>query len=155
MKAALALALLSLAALAAPYGDKHDDNEVSKYDDKHESKYDGKHESKYDNKHDDKHDDDCAHSKGAYPFEFTSTLVAYAGPDAIINNSQVAVPGLAGGWGEFRIGLNSIDNVICYVSIASSSFHVDPFQQGILVLTIRLTSRTSPCGSRATTHLPP
>lgn len=43
----------------------------------------------------------------AFPFEFTSTLVAYATPDTIINNNQTSVPGLEGGSGIFRFGLNS------------------------------------------------
>ncbi len=55
-------------------------------------------------------------AKDAFPFHFTSTLVTYASPNNVINNSQVAVPGLPEGWGKFQFGLNSVDNVICYVS---------------------------------------
>lgn len=51
-----------------------------------------------------------------FPFEFTSTAVAWARPETIVNNSQVAVPGLEGGFGTFAFGLNSIQDVICYVS---------------------------------------
>ncbi|KAK8849373.1 hypothetical protein IAR55_004705 [Kwoniella newhampshirensis] len=96
---ALALALLPLTALAAPTNDKdwkndhHDDKDADKWDDKHDDK------QKY---------------TDAFPFVFTSTIVAYASPDTIVNNSQVAVPGLADGWGQFAFGLNSEENVICY-----------------------------------------
>lgn len=51
-----------------------------------------------------------------YPEYFTSFAVAYASPDTIINNNQTAVPGLPGGFGTFAFGLNSVDDVICYVS---------------------------------------
>jgi hypothetical protein len=147
MKSILALALLPIAALAAPtYGDDH----------------------KEPMKHDDHSDVDVA-----YPFQFTSTLVAFATPNNIINNSQVAVPGLPEGWGEYRFGLNSIDNVICYVSCSSgfiASFYLAwcVHHKAAPIFTHHgftpasastgshpLTSRTSPCGSEATTPPPP
>jgi len=67
--------------------------------------------------------DDSDHHKPAakepmyhhsFPFDFTSTAMAWAGPDQVVNNSQVAVPGLPGGYGEFQFGLNSVQDVICY-----------------------------------------
>lgn len=50
-----------------------------------------------------------------FPFEFTSTVIAWAGAETIVNNSQVTVPGLPGGYGTFAFGLNSKEDVICYV----------------------------------------
>ena len=58
-----------------------------------------------------KHDGDWS-----FPFHFTSTLEAYAGPDQVVNNSNVAVLGLEKGYGHFKFGLNSHEDVICYVS---------------------------------------
>lgn len=51
-----------------------------------------------------------------YPAYWTSAAVAYATPDTIINNNGTAVPGLQGGYGTFAFGLNSAEDVICYVS---------------------------------------
>ncbi|KAI9635972.1 uncharacterized protein MKK02DRAFT_33274 [Dioszegia hungarica] len=50
----------------------------------------------------------------SFPFDFTSMAMGWAGPDQVINNSQVAVPGLPAGYGEFQFGLNSEQNVLCY-----------------------------------------
>lgn len=62
---------------------------------------------------DDDDKDDKYHKD--FPFDFTSTLIAYAGPDQVINNNQTAVYGLPGGYGLFQFGLNSEQDVICYV----------------------------------------
>ncbi|WWD19993.1 hypothetical protein CI109_104466 [Kwoniella shandongensis] len=112
---ALALAALPLAVLAAPtYDHEWKDDKVDKhYEDDH--KWDDKHADKWEDKHhDDKHDGEEKWYKDSFPFHFTSTIVGYASPDTIVNNSQVAVPGLEDGWGKFAFGLNSEENVICY-----------------------------------------
>jgi hypothetical protein len=98
MKFAAVLALLPLIALAAPMDDGKHVPALKRDDDK----YDDKHDDKYEDKHDDD-DGKC----DAFPFEFTSTLVAYANPNEIINNNQTSVPGLPGGSGTFKFGLNS------------------------------------------------
>lgn len=137
MKFAILAAALPVLALAAPtpendkHVDKYEDKKASegtkwrdeyqdshrgdkKYDDhKGEDKHDDKHDDKYDDKHDDEKYPDAW--KGAFPFHFTSTAVAYADGNQIINNSQVAVPGLEGGWGQFSFGLNSVEDVLCHV----------------------------------------
>jgi hypothetical protein len=95
------LAVLPL-AMAMPTWDHKDDHKVDEHKDKDWSS--GKGDEGYNT------------AKDAFPFHFTSTLVTYASPNTIINNSQVAVPGLPEGWGKFQFGLNSVDNVICYVS---------------------------------------
>ena len=64
-----------------------------------------------------------SYQKDSFPFQFTSTLIAYAGPDQVVNNSQVAVPGLPGGYGTFSYGLNSHEDVICYVSPVHPTTH--------------------------------
>lgn len=100
MKSVLALVLLPLMALAAPTNEARENYEKTDHHAAPAPAHEG-----------------MGGIDVAYPFQFTSTLVAFATPNTIINNSQVAVPGLAEGWGEYRFGLNSIDNVICYVSL--------------------------------------
>lgn len=100
MKFTLSTALLSLltatAVSAAPWNDGHKDKDADKGSWK---------------------DDNSEHKKhfNNFPFEFTSTAVAWAKSNTIVNNSQVAVPGLEGGYGTFAFGLNSVQDVICYV----------------------------------------
>lgn len=94
------LAVLPLAMAMPANWDHKDDHKV----DEHKDWSSGKGDEGYNT------------AKDAFPFHFTSTLVTYASPNTIINNSQVAVPGLPEGWGKFQFGLNSVDNVICYVS---------------------------------------
>lgn len=147
MKFALLAAVLPALALAAPTpendgksADKYEDKKAGdgtawrdEYQDSHrgDKKWDdhkGKDEWKGDDKHhDDKHHDDgkdehkddCPKDawKGSFPFKFTSTAVAWADGNQIVNNSQVAVPGLEGGWGQFSFGLNSVEDVICHVRL--------------------------------------
>ncbi|GAA5898690.1 CHRD domain-containing protein [Sporobolomyces salmoneus] len=47
-------------------------------------------------------------------FDFSSTYVAYASPDQIINNNQTAVPGEEGASGVFKFGIVASEEVICY-----------------------------------------
>lgn len=123
MKFSLLLAVLPALALAAPTPEN--DGHVAKTDDKKapagtpwRDEYQDSHrgDKKYEeDKGDDKHDDDSW--KGSFPFVFTKTLVAYADGNQIVNNSQVAVSGLAEGWGQFAFGLNSEQDVICHVCL--------------------------------------
>lgn len=76
---------------------------------------------KWDDKDD--HKDDYHYEADAFPFEFTSTLVAWAGPDQVINNSQVAVFGLPGAWGTYKFGLDSVTDTLCYVSCCRAHLH--------------------------------
>jgi len=114
MKFSLLLAVLPALAMAAPTpeNDKHVEKaEGTKWRDEYQDSHRG---DKWDEHKDDDHKDDDSW-KGSFPFEFTSTLVAYADGNQIINNSQVAVPGLAPhGWGKFSYGLNSEQDVICH-----------------------------------------
>lgn len=102
MKFALSTALVSLLTAstitAAPWNDGKG-KEAAKWED---HKDEGDHKKHFNN----------------FPFEFTSTAVAWAKSNTIVNNSQVAVPGLDGGYGTFAFGLNSVQDVICYVSIS-------------------------------------
>ena len=83
---------------------------------------------------DDKHDwegDKHWESTDSFPFTFTQTLVAHAGPDQVVNHNQTIVPGLPDGYGLFQFGLNSKEDVICYVSLlrrcrAHASWQADP-----------------------------
>lgn len=102
-------------------------------------------------KGDDKDKDSSRYSGGSFPFHFTSTAMAWAGPDQVVNNSQVAVPGLPGGYGEFQFGLNSVQNVICYVS----HFHRAGLRLIRRGVTADVYSRTSPSISAVTTRRPP
>lgn len=138
MKFAILAAALPVLALAAPtpendkHVDKYEDKKAAEgtkwrdeYQDSHrgdDKKYDEhKEEDKTEHK-DDKYPDAW---KGAFPFHFTSTAVAYADGNQIVNNSQVAVPGLEGGWGQFSFGLNSVEDVICHVRLPPP--HPTPF----------------------------
>ncbi|GAA5946559.1 hypothetical protein JCM3765_000295 [Sporobolomyces pararoseus] len=47
-------------------------------------------------------------------FDFSSTYVAYATPDQVINNNQTAVPGEEGASGVFKYGIVASEEVICY-----------------------------------------
>jgi hypothetical protein len=58
-----------------------------------------------------------------------------------INNSQVAVPGLPGGYGTFTYGINVDEELICYVR--------DDWAWRVLCKLT--TTRTSPLTSLATT----
>lgn len=101
-------------------GDKKDDS--YRGDDK---KDDGHRDDAHrgdDYKKDDKYDDRKDKYFKSYPFEFTSTAVAYATPDTIINNDQESVPGLEDGYGTFAFGLNSVQDVICYVSLSLHTY---------------------------------
>lgn len=100
MKFTAAAALFAglTAITAAPMNDGHKETDASKGYKDH--KDEGGHKAHFNN----------------FPFEFTSTAVAWARPETIVNNSQVAVPGLEGGYGTFAFGLNSVQDVICYVS---------------------------------------
>lgn len=129
MRLALLAATLPALALAVPTPEN--DKKVDHYEDKKpegtkwRDEYQDSHrgdkweehkpepEHHDDGKDDDHHDDSW---KGSFPFHFTSTAVAYADGNQIVNNSQVAVPGLEGGWGQFSFGLNSAEDVICHVS---------------------------------------
>ncbi|GAA5838287.1 hypothetical protein JCM3766R1_005510 [Sporobolomyces carnicolor] len=51
---------------------------------------------------------------GGKVFDFTSTYVAYATPDQVINNNQTAVPGEEGASGVFKYGIVASEEVICY-----------------------------------------
>ncbi|WVR08827.1 hypothetical protein IAU60_005885 [Kwoniella sp. DSM 27419] len=101
MKTAALIALLPLVAYAAPWGDYQDKHEVDTHD-----------------------------WKDSFPFHFTSTLVAYGSPDTIVNNSQVAVPGLPEGWAKFQFGLDSKEDNITgwirgnYSSPAVTATHI-------------------------------
>jgi len=123
MKFSLLLAVLPALAIAAPTPE-NDGKHVEKTHDKPSAPAwrDEYQDSKKGDKHyeeapkEEHHDDDSW--KGSFPFEFTSTLVAYADGNQIINNSQVAVPGLSpDGYGKFAFGLNSNTNTICHVSL--------------------------------------
>lgn len=115
MKFALLAAALPALVLAAPTpeNDKHEEMAPAapKWRDEYQDSQKGDHHEE------DKHEDDKYPDawKGAFPFHFTSTAVAYADGNQIINNSQVAVPGLEGGWGQFSFGLNSVEDVLCHV----------------------------------------
>jgi hypothetical protein len=143
MKFSLLLAVLPALAIAAPTPENdgkaaektHDKPAAPAWRDEYQDSHKG---DKYDEAPKDEHHDDSW--KGSFPFEFTSTLVAYADGNQIINNSQVAVPGLSpDGYGKFAFGLNSNTNTICHVSLSRA--HVwSP-----------LIIRTSPSGSEVTT----
>lgn len=114
---AVLLPLISLAA-AAPYGYEA---EKGKYEaDKDHKEWADKEwaDKHYEDKEwsDDKKDDDWKKHL-SFPFDFTSTAIAWAGPEKIINNSQVSVPGLDGAYGTFAFGLNGPQDVICWVSL--------------------------------------
>lgn len=100
------LATIPALALAAPApmkdGWQKEERKADKWDDKDDHK-DGYHDS--------------------FPFEFTSTLVAWAGPDQVINNSQVAVFGLPGAWGTYKFGLDSVTDTLCYVRLGWAHLH--------------------------------
>ncbi|ORX35213.1 hypothetical protein BD324DRAFT_81552 [Kockovaella imperatae] len=111
MKFALVLVVCSTLVVAAPtWNDKQSWKDESRHhwEEKHKEWNDdhadwtGDHKSEHKDIH------------AAFPFEFTSILKAYAGPDQVVNNSQVAVPGLEKGFGMFQFGLNSHEDVICY-----------------------------------------
>jgi len=51
-----------------------------------------------------------------FPDYFTSSLVAYATPDAVVNSNNTVVPGAKGSFGTFAYGLNAWEDTICYVS---------------------------------------
>lgn len=126
MKFSLLLAVLPALAMAAPTPENdgkaaektHDKPAAPAWRDEYQdSKKGDKH---YEEPKEEEHHDDSW--KGSFPFEFTSTLVAYADGNQIINNSQVAVPGLSpDGYGKFAFGLNSNTNTICHVSLSPSS----------------------------------
>ena len=147
MKFSLLLAVLPALAIAAPTPENdgkatektHDKPAAPAWRDEYQDSHKG---DKYDEAPKEEHHDDSW--KGSFPFEFTSTLVAYADGNQIINNSQVAVPGLSpDGYGKFAFGLNSNTNTICHVS--PSLAHV----WSLLII------RTSPSGSEVTTSPQP
>jgi len=147
MKFSLLLAVLPALAIAAPTPENdgkaaektHDKPSAPAWRDEYQDSHKG---DKYDEAPKEEHHDDSW--KGSFPFEFTSTLVAYADGNQIINNSQVAVPGLSpDGYGKFAFGLNSNTNTIC---------HVSPFLAAVWSL---LIIRTSPSGSEVTTSPQP
>jgi hypothetical protein len=47
---------------------------------------------------------------------FTSTYSIVATPDQVVNNVSVSTPGQPGAVGYYNYGINSKENVICYVS---------------------------------------
>lgn len=49
-----------------------------------------------------------------FPDYFTSSLVAYATPDAVVNSNNTVVPGAKGSFGTFAYGLNAWEDTICY-----------------------------------------
>jgi len=147
MKFSLLLAVLPALALAAPTPENdgkaaeksHDQPSAPAWRDEYQDSHKG---DKYEEAPKEEHHDDS--SKGSFPFEFTSTLVAYADGNQIINNSQVSVPGLSpDGYGKFAFGLNSNTNTICHVSLS--------FDNDLSVLIIR----TLPSGSEVTTSPQP
>lgn len=61
--------------------------------------------------------DDCKPGKDWPKKEyFTSTYRTVATPDQIINGTSGPVPGEKGALGFYNFGINSKDEVICYVS---------------------------------------
>ena len=52
-----------------------------------------------------------------FPKSFTSTFVAFASPDQVVGSDNKAVPGLDKAFGTFAFGLNSKNNVVCYVRL--------------------------------------
>lgn len=52
---------------------------------------------------------------------FTSTYSIVATPEQVVNNVSVSTPGQPGAVGYYNYGINSKDNVICYVSQRPSS----------------------------------
>lgn len=103
-----ALALFALPALAAAIPASKRENWGKEKEHKPEPKHDDD-----DMKMDDHKDDHNDLIKGV--FHFTSTYTAYAGPDQVINNSQVAVAGEPGAYGVYKFGINSYEDLICYV----------------------------------------
>lgn len=55
--------------------------------------------------------------KGNFPFVFTSTYSVIATPDQVINGTVVA-PGEPGAIGLYNYGINTVLDVICYVSFS-------------------------------------
>ena len=51
-----------------------------------------------------------------FPTYFTSSVVAYATPGAVVNANNTVVPGADGSFGTFAFGLNAWEDTICYVS---------------------------------------
>ena len=80
------------------------------------------HEEKVEESHHDDHHDDTHKLISAFPFEFTSTFSAKLSPDFIINANQTSVPGLAGGYGMAKFGINAVDDLIC--------FHIEAYISG-------------------------
>ncbi|KAM0755203.1 hypothetical protein T439DRAFT_322259 [Meredithblackwellia eburnea MCA 4105] len=73
-----------------------------------------------DNWHGEKH-------SGLTLFKFTSTYAAYATPDQVVNNSNVATPGEPGAWGWFKYGINAPEEIICYnISVFISGNYSSP-----------------------------
>ena len=129
MKFALLAAVLPALALAAPtpendgkHVDAHKEEKPASgtaWRDEYQDSHRG--DKHYEEEDKEEHHDD-GKWKGSFPFEFTSTLVAWADGNQIINTSQVAVPGLSpDGYGKFSFGLNSNENVICHVSPSTHS----------------------------------
>ncbi|KAG7529380.1 hypothetical protein FFLO_05695 [Filobasidium floriforme] len=115
--AALALLALPALAMAAPSSKRENWGKEKEHDDMHDHK-------EYDDHHEDKH-----HEKELVKgvFHFTSTYTAWAGPDQVINNSQVAVPGEPGAYGVYKFGINADEDLICYnISVYISGDYQSP-----------------------------
>ena len=87
-------------------------------------------------------------AKDNFPFVFTSTYSVIATPDQVINGT-VAAPGEPGARGIYNYGINTILDVICYVSNSQSQSHA-PSPPFIIIINepfsfqTKLTTTTSP-----------